>query len=80
MPLSSSAAFSQGRDDSACILASLACRYQYRRGQLSEGKTSLEEVIPYDLLNVTPPMGPPEVVANLLPYIDGLPLAAAYSS
>jgi hypothetical protein len=25
-------------------------------------------------------MGPPEVVANLLPYIDGLPLAAAYSS
>jgi hypothetical protein len=37
-------------------------------------------VIPYDLLNVTQPMGPPEVVANLLPYIDGLPLAAAYSS
>lgn len=47
---------------------------------MSEGKTSLEEVIPYDLLNVTPPMGPPEVVANLLPYIDDLPLAAAYSS
>lgn len=80
MPLSSSAAFSQGRDESSCILASLACRYQYRRGQLSEAKTSLEEVIPYDLLNVTPPMGPPEVDANLLPYIDGLPLAAAYSS
>jgi hypothetical protein len=57
-----------------------SCPYQYRRGQLSEGKTSLEEVIPYDLLNVTPPMGPLEVVANLLPYIDGLPLAAAYSS
>jgi hypothetical protein len=37
-------------------------------------------VIPYNLLHVTPPMGPLEVVANLLPYIDGLPLAAAYSS
>jgi sulfide:quinone oxidoreductase len=31
---------------------------------VSEGETSREEVIPYDLLHVTPPMGPPEVVAT----------------
>ncbi|WP_254988805.1 MULTISPECIES: hypothetical protein [unclassified Cyanobium] len=27
--------------------------------QVSEGEASREEVIPYDLLHVTPPMGPP---------------------
>jgi len=31
---------------------------------VSEGETSREEVIPYDLLHVTPPMGPSEVVAT----------------
>jgi len=46
------------------VLTSVRADKQEAVFSVSEGETSREEVIPYDLLHVTPPMGPPEVVAT----------------
>ena len=52
--------------DARCshVLTSVRADKQEAVFSVSEGETSREEVIPYDLLHVTPPMGPPEVVAT----------------